>query len=100
VVYDLAASKYEDLSIELVDENDGVAVTDEGLTVHGQLFALLIDDDLVVCLSPERTADLVARGIAVAHEGDWVRINDQQLWAELAREAHEFVGEPPVGGQS
>lgn len=100
MAYDLAAQKYEDLSIELVDENDGVAVTDDGLTVRGTLFAFLVDDDLVVCLSPERTADLVERGIAVAHEGDWVRINDQQLWPELAREAHEFVGEPPVGGDS
>ena len=100
MAYDLAAQKYEDLSIELVDSNDGVTVTPEGLRVHGKLFAFLRDDDLVVHLSPARAADLVERGIAVSHEDDWVRINDQQLWPELAREGHEFVGEPAVGGES
>jgi hypothetical protein len=29
-----------------------------------------------------------------------VRIRDLSLWSELTREAHEYVGEPPVGGQS
>jgi len=31
---------------------------------------------------------------------NWVRVGDLQLWSELAREAHQFVGEPPVGHQS
>jgi len=103
MAYDLAAQKYEDLSIELVDENDGVTVSDEGLLVRGKLFAFLVDDELVVDVAAARAGDLVARGVAerYSHESrEWVRVADLQLWPELAREAHEHVGEPPVGGQS
>jgi hypothetical protein len=31
---------------------------------------------------------------------DLVSVGDLSLWSELTREAHEYVGEPPVGGQS
>jgi hypothetical protein len=85
---------------------DEVAETAEGLLVNGRLFAFLEEDDLVVELPFARANDLVERGIAVRFttEGDssrnWVRVNDQQLWQELAHEAHEFVGEPAVGGDS
>ena len=35
-----------------------------------------------------------------AKSRDLVRVRDRSLWSELTREAHEYVGEPPVGGQS
>ncbi|RFA13568.1 hypothetical protein B7R22_12985 [Subtercola boreus] len=100
-----ATESYENLAVLMRDE-EGVAVTGDGLTVHGTVFAFLDGDDLVVELPAARGADLQERGIARAHaaEGsparDWVRVDDQQLWPELAGEAHTFVGEPAVGGDS
>jgi hypothetical protein len=85
---------------------DEVTESAEGLSVKGALFAFLEGDDLVVELPFARSNDLVERGIAkkFSVEGqkarDWVRVSDQQLWPELARESHEFVGEPAVGGDS
>ncbi|MCU1584784.1 MAG: hypothetical protein JWM49_1340 [Microbacteriaceae bacterium] len=87
-------------------EEDGVSVAAEGLLVHGTVFARLEGDDLLVELPPARAADLVERGIAKrfvvkGQPGrNWARVRDLQLWPELAREAHEYVGEPPVGGDS
>jgi hypothetical protein len=104
--YDLAAQRYEDLAIELVDENDGVTVGPDGLLVRGKLFAFLTDADLVVEIPNSRAADLVSRGVAEPYvsgghpDRNWVRVSSLELWPELAREAHEFVGAPPVGGQS
>ena len=63
MAYDLAAQKYEDLSIELVDENDGVTAEEEGLLVRGTLFAFLVDDELVVDVPEARARDLVQRGV-------------------------------------
>jgi hypothetical protein len=106
MTYDLATQKYEDLSIELVDEHDGVTVIAGDLFVHGRLFAFLIDDDLAVDLPVARSTDLVGRDVAVPYvrhehpDREWVRVSDLELWPELAREAHEYVGEPRVGGQS
>lgn len=85
---------------------ESVTSSTEGLLVHGRLFAFLEGDDLVVEVPFVRANDLVERGVAerATREGsekrDWVRVTDRQLWAELAREAHEFVGEPAVGGDS
>ncbi|HAM26721.1 MAG TPA: hypothetical protein DCP11_08480 [Microbacteriaceae bacterium] len=100
-----AIEAYDNLAIGLRGE-DGVEITPEGLLVHGTLFAFLQDDDLVVELTPARASDLVHRGVAARFVVDghptreWVRVSNLQLWPELAGEAHEFVGEPPVGGQS
>ena len=100
-----AQTAYGDLEITMQDD-EGVTVRPDGLFVHGRLFAFLLDDDLVVELPLGRMADLEVREIAVRFEStvhptrDWVRVNDLQLWPELAREAHEYVGEPPVGGES
>jgi len=99
---------YEAVTRELLmDEDYDVDLTPDGLLVKGRLFAFLEDDDLVLELPEARSADLRERGIAVAFHstkgGDsrnWVRVADLQLWSELAREAHQFVGEPPVGHQS
>ncbi|WP_245635995.1 hypothetical protein [Herbiconiux solani] len=96
---------YDALVLQLSDE-DGVAVTPDGLLVHGKLFAFLDGDALVVELPEARATDLRERGQAFGFTGgghelrDWVTIRDLELWPELAREAHEFVGEPAVGGQS
>jgi hypothetical protein len=96
---------YQNLVLSLRDE-DGVTVDPTGLVVHGTLFAFLEQEALVVELPEARANDLVSRGVArrFTSEGQpsrkWVRVNDRQLWDELAHEAHEYVGEPPVGGQS
>ena len=101
----LPAEAYENLTIEFAEE-DGVTVTEGALLVHGTIFAWLDGDDLLVDLPTDRASDLVARGIAqrvksdAVPSRDIVRIADRALWSELAREAHEYVGEPPVGGQS
>lgn len=99
---------YEAVTRELLmDEDYDVDLTPDGLLVKGRLFAFLDGDDLVVELPEGRSADLRERGVAAPFHstkgGDsrnWVRVSDVQLWSELAREAHEFVGEPPVGRQS
>jgi hypothetical protein len=99
---ELANEAYENLTIALRDE-DGVTIEPDGLRVHGTVFAFRTGDDLVVELPIARANDLVTRGVArrAAAEGrDWVRISDLQLWPELATEAHEYVGEPAVGGDS
>ena len=91
----------------LLDEDYDVDLTPDGLLVGGKLFAFLDGDDLVVELSEARSADLRERGIAVPFSGshggpsrNWVRVGDLELWSELAREAHTFVGEPAVGRES
>ena len=100
-----ATETWQDLVIEFTDE-PGVDLSADGLTVNGNLFAFADGDELVVDLSSARAADLVHRGMAAhyKHGGvssrDWVSVSDLSLWSELAREAHEYVGEPPVGGQS
>jgi hypothetical protein len=101
----LAAEAYENLTIEFAEE-EGVTITDDGLAVHGTVFAYLDGDDLVVDLPAARTSDLVSRGIGSRFKADGVRsrdlvrVTDRSFWSELTREAHEYVGEPPVGGQS
>jgi hypothetical protein len=95
----------EDLAHQFDDE-PGVAVHPDGMYVRGRLFAFVIDDDLVLELPLGRLADLEFREIAAPFVSerhptrDWVRVSDRSLWPELLREAHEYVGEPPVGGDS
>ncbi|WP_213816124.1 hypothetical protein [Glaciihabitans sp. dw_435] len=101
-----ARSAYEELTDNLATE-EGVTVADEGLLVHGKLFAFLENDNLVVELPLARAEDLEARGVAAKFHSDthpatrhWVQLSDRELWPELAGEAHEYVGEPAFGGQS
>lgn len=100
-----AAVAYEELAFEMRDD-DGVTVDENELFVHGKIFAFLDGDDLVVELSDERARDLTSRGVAEVFTTEnhptrnWVRVSDRQLWPELARESHEFTGEPAVGGES
>jgi len=90
----------------LGDPDDDVQREGTRLTVKGTVFARLEGDELLVALPAARAADLVSRGIAGPASGDagsggvWVSIHDVENWVELAGEAHQFVGEPPVGRQS
>ena len=89
----------------LGDPDDDVRLDGTRLTVKGSVFARLEGEELLVALPPARAADLVSRGIASPASGDggngaWVSIHDVENWVELAGEAHQFVGEPPVGRQS
>jgi hypothetical protein len=90
----------------LGDPDDDVQLDGTRLTVKGSVFARLDGDELLVALPAARAADLVSRGIAGPASGDaaaggaWVSIHDVENWIELAGEAHQFVGEPPVGRQS
>ena len=89
----------------LGDPDDDVQLEGTQLTVKGTVFARLEGDELLVVLPASRAADLVSRGIAGpardgASSGAWVSIHDVENWVELAGEAHQFVGEPPVGRQS
>jgi len=90
----------------LSDPDDDVRVDGAQLSVKGTVFARLDGDELLVDLPVARAADLVVRGIAsraaggVVAIGEWVSIHDVENWVELAGEAHQFVGEPPVGRQS
>jgi hypothetical protein len=90
----------------LSDPDDDVQLDGSRLSVKGTVFARLEGDDLMVDLPASRAADLVSRGIASRAETDataagaWVVIRDPENWVELAGEAHQFVGEPPVGRQS
>ena len=104
---DAAAQAYDALTIELAEDEDyDVDIAADGLLVHGRLFAFLEGDDLVVELPEARANDLKARGVASVFRAaghptrDWARVSDRQLWSELARESHAFVGEPAVGGES
>ena len=101
----LAAEAYENLILEFRDQ-DGVTVDADGLRVHGTVFAFVHGDILVVDVPAARASDLVEReqGTRFRLDGvksrDLVSVSDRSLWSELTREAHEYVGEPPVGGQS
>jgi hypothetical protein len=88
------------------DPDDDVTAGDDGLRVHGRLFAIPTAAGIVVDLLPTRAADLVNReiarkaDIAEGAKGEWVVIDDSGDWVELAGEAHQYVGEPQVGGES
>lgn len=90
----------------LADEDVDVDFTPDGLLVRGRLFAFLDGTELVVQVPAARASDLLSRGVVSSFTGgggisrSWVRVSDLQLWSELAREAHEHVGKPPVGRQS
>jgi len=100
-----AATTYEELAFELKVE-DGVTVVENELLVHGTIFAFLDGDDLVLELPEARAGDLTARAVAERYSShhhptrNWVRVADREIWPELLRESHEFVSEPPVGGES
>lgn len=100
---------FSELEFALLHDADrDVVETEAGLTVKGRLFAYRVPSGrLIVDLPVKRADDLVDRGVGVEvadspHPamGIWVSISDAMDWAELAREGHEFVGEPPVGRQS
>lgn len=68
------------------------------LKVHGKIFAMLVDDRLVVKLPRTRVEALLSSG-----EGDpfrsggrvmtqWVTLKSQGQWVPMASEARAFVG--------
>ncbi len=92
---------------ELLADADDVLDGPDGLSAKGVLFAFEPQEGrLVVDLPDARARDLIARGIGEPAEsahpakGRWVAVTDTADWVELATEAHQFVGERPVGGQS
>ncbi|THG33078.1 hypothetical protein [Naasia lichenicola] len=100
-----STSAYNDLLATLTSD-EGITVGPDGLLVHGTLFAYFAEGELVVEVPEARASDLLARGVAeeYSHDGhpdrNWVKVSDAELWPELAHEAHDFVGEPAVGGDS
>lgn len=82
------------------DPDDDVVIAEDGLRVHGNLFAYLDGIALAVRLPDARARDLETRGMARRGPDGWMLVTDRELWSELAGEAHTFVGEPPVGGES
>jgi hypothetical protein len=101
------SAAFDDLArVMLADPDDDVSVAGSTLLVKGAPFALVDGDALVVDLPTARADDLVNRDQAAASEaptpakGRWVAVADHQNWRELAAEAHQFVGEPAVGGDS
>jgi hypothetical protein len=105
----LAAEAYENLMLEFREE-EGVTVQDGHLMVRHRgfatAFAFLKGDELAVWLPAARIDDLISRGFAHhftvnGHASEGIAlVSDQSLWSELTREAHEHMGEPPIGGQS
>lgn len=106
---EIVTEAYNEIVLLLSQDPDAdVTVGEDGLLVHGDLFAFLddADGDLVVALSEQRATDLLERGVGRAftddrHPGEhWVRVSDIELWPELAQESHAYVGEPAVGDES
>jgi len=74
-----------------------------GLRVGGKIFAMLVRGDLVVKLPRERVDALVGAGRGHAFDPrrdgrlmkEWLVFQgDDPPWADLAREAYDFVGGP------
>jgi TfoX/Sxy family transcriptional regulator of competence genes len=75
-----------------------------GLRVEGKIFAMLVDDEMVVKLPADRCAQLVAAGGARPFDRgqgrpmrEWICVADADEWPELAREALGFVGRRRAG---
>ncbi|MCU1474889.1 hypothetical protein [Amnibacterium sp.] len=95
------------LAAALTEDGDlDVSADGDDLLVHGRRFARVTDQGLIVDLPARRSADLLDRGIAAPGPADeratgaWVVVADRENWHELASEARDFVGEPPIGRQS
>lgn len=81
--------------------------TNPGLRTHGKIFAMLIDEELVVKLPAKRCVDMVAAGSARFFEvgrrqmREWVRIPDadQANWEQLAVQARDYVASERGGAR-
>ena len=108
VTNEVVTEAYDEIVVLLSEDADAdVTVGQDGLLVHGELFAFLDEDaDLVVALPEQRANDLLQRGVGRVYadprhpDRHWVRISDMELWPELAQESHTYVGEPSVGAES
>jgi hypothetical protein len=82
------------------DVERGTNWRSDGLRVHGRIFAMHVDGDLVVKLPAERCAELVASGRGRPFQSgkrtmrEWVAVGDEHAddWLGFAEEAYAFVG--------
>ncbi len=80
-----------------VEERTGFG-SSPGLRVDGSIFAMLVDDRLVVKLAATRCRDLVRHSVCDYYDRgqgrplkQWVTARPDASWSELAGEALEFV---------
>lgn len=71
----------------------------EGLRISGKIFAMFINDELVVKLSRSRAGEIVAAGRGRPFDPghgrlmkQWISVSfDSKTWGELVSEARSFV---------
>jgi YjbR len=96
-------SSFDRLAEGLLEEpgtEEGAAFHQPGLKVGGKIFAMLVEERLVVKLPAHRCAELVESGgcerfvIGTRTMREWVTVPHaaEDRWPELAREALAFVG--------
>ena len=92
--------RYHELCEELLAQPGvtiGRALSNEGLMVHGKLFAFLLRGQLIVKLPVERVAEVIGAGTgAPALMGKrtmngWVEVSREGDWPEIARESYDYV---------
>jgi hypothetical protein len=80
----------------------GRAWHNEGLTVDGRIFAMVVRDGLVVKVPADQAADLIEQGRGTAFEPrpgrtmrEWIVVDghDPTRWRRLIADAHHYVGE-------
>ena len=95
-----ADERYQDLCDEMLalpGASIGRALSNEGLMVHGKLFAFLLRGQLIVKLPVERVAEVIGAGTgAPATMGtrtmkQWLEVTREADWAQLARESYDYV---------
>jgi TfoX/Sxy family transcriptional regulator of competence genes len=81
------------------DVSAGTMMASFGLKVRGKIFAMVARGRLVVKLPRSRVDELVAAGAGERFDPghgrvmkEWISIEGDDGWSELAREAHRFVG--------
>jgi hypothetical protein len=76
----------------------GSSFGSSALKVHGKIFAMLMDDHLVVKVPRARVEQLLSSGEGVPFRSggrvmkEWVTLTSQDQWAPLTFEARAFVG--------
>jgi TfoX/Sxy family transcriptional regulator of competence genes len=80
------------------DVSAGTMMASFGLKVRGKIFAMVARGRLVVKLPKARVDELVAAGAGERFDPghgrvmkEWIAIEADEGWVELAREAHRFV---------
>ena len=101
-------ASFDEIASRLLAEpgtDDHRAILNPCLRVDGRIFAMLVREELVVKLPPERCAELVAEGAARPFDRrpggpdrGWVTVDDLEVdrWPALAAEALAYVRSAPV----